>query len=106
MFDLLASFRFWINIIIGHLPIYLLLSCYSMAFGAVRNKKLKVDAIFLTFFVIIAIFVLLLLINFLINNNIAKIINITTKTVKAITIPTNVLITVLIKVILNDEGDN
>ena len=57
MFDLLASFRFWINIIIGHLPIYLLLSCYSMAFGAVRNKKLKVDAIFLTFFVIIAIFV-------------------------------------------------
>lgn|GEM_PF-5969703 len=57
MFDLLASFRFWINIIIGHLPIYLLLRCYSMAFGAVRNKKLKVDAIFLTFFVIIAIFV-------------------------------------------------
>lgn len=57
MFDLLASFRFWINVIIGHLAIYLLLSCYSMAFGAVRNKMLKVDAIFLTFFVIIAIFV-------------------------------------------------
>lgn len=57
MFDLLASCRFWLNVMGGNMSIYLALSCYNMAFGTVRNKKLKVDAIFLTFFAIIAIFV-------------------------------------------------
>ena len=55
MFDLLESFRFWLNIIGGNMCIYLALSCYNMAFGAVGNKKLKVDAVFLTFFAIIAV---------------------------------------------------
>lgn len=57
LFDLLGSFRFWLNIIGGNMLLYLLLGCYNMAFGAVRDKKLKVDAIFLTFFAIIGIFV-------------------------------------------------
>lgn len=58
MFDLVESFRFWISIAGGNLVgIYMLLLTYNMAFGTIRNKKLKVDAVFLTFFAIIAIFV-------------------------------------------------
>lgn len=58
MFDLVESARFWICIVGGNLAgIYILLSAYNMAFGTIRNKKLKVDAIFVTFFAIIAIFV-------------------------------------------------
>ncbi|MBD5097153.1 MAG: hypothetical protein HDT40_09210 [Lachnospiraceae bacterium] len=56
MFDLLQSYRFWIMIVGGNLAIYMLLLAYNMAFGTIRNKKLKVDAVILTFFAIIAIF--------------------------------------------------
>lgn len=57
MFDLLESARFWFNIILGNMFLYLVLCSYNMAFGTIRDKKLRVDAIGLTFFLIITIFI-------------------------------------------------
>lgn len=55
MFNL-ESFRFWFNVVVGNMGIYLFLGVSDDGFGTIRNKRQRGGAVFVAFFAVFTIF--------------------------------------------------